>query len=98
MLEPRAARKTKEGFVVSAAMNKSVVVTVERAFIHERYRKTIKRTERFIAHDEENKCKEGDKVEIVETRPISKNKRWRVVKILGHKRLKKENDTGTDKA
>jgi len=98
MVETRACRKVKTGFVVSDKMDKSVVVSVERLFIHKKYGKAVKTTERFIAHDEKNECKEGDKVEITETRPVSKNKRWRVVKVVGHKGLKKENDTGTDKA
>ena len=93
-------RKTKTGIVVSAKMEKTVVVAVERLIMHRKYLKAVKRIDRFKARDEEKKCKEGDIVLIVETKPLSKTVRWRVEKILGHKRLRKEksNDTGTDKA
>ncbi len=79
-------KKSRTGFVVSDKMNKTVVVAVERLFKHPLYKKTIKRLSRFKAHDEENTCKTGDRVEIIETKPISKDKRWRVVKILGAER------------
>ena len=69
--------------VVSAKMAKTVVVAVERLVQHDVYRKTIKRTSTFMAHDEKG-AKEGDRVRIVETRPLSKLKRWRVVEILKH--------------
>ena len=76
-------KKTKTGFVVSDKMDKTVVVEVVRQFMHPLYKKTIKKLARFKAHDEDNKCKTGDRVEISETKPISKDKRWRVAKILG---------------
>jgi len=75
-------RKTRLGFVVSDKMNKTVVVAVETPKRHPLYKKTIKRVVKYKAHDEENKCKRGDKVRIVETRPLSKDKRWRVVEIV----------------
>jgi small subunit ribosomal protein S17 len=75
-------QKTRLGFVVSDKMNKTVVVAVETPKRHPVYKKTIKRVVRYKAHDEENKCKRGDRVRIVETRPLSKDKRWRVVEIV----------------
>jgi small subunit ribosomal protein S17 len=75
-------QKTRLGFVVSDKMNKTVVVAVETPKRHPVYKKTIKRVIKYKAHDEENKCKRGDKVRIVETRPLSKDKRWRVVEIV----------------
>ncbi len=78
----RGARKTRIGVVVSDKMNKTAVVAVERLVKHPAYKKYIKRTSKFKAHDEKNECKVGDKVKIMETRPLSKTKRWRVVEIL----------------
>jgi small subunit ribosomal protein S17 len=75
-------RATKVGRVVSAAMNKSIVVEVERHVEHGRYRRTVKRTSRFMAHDEENTAKAGDRVRIEETRPTSKRKRWILREVL----------------
>ncbi len=75
-------RNTKVGRVVSSAMQKSVVVAVDRLVEHPLYRKTIRRTSKFMAHDEQNQCKAGDKVLIEETRPLSKRKRWIVKEIL----------------
>lgn len=75
-------RKVRVGRVVSNKMDKTVVVRVERTFHHPLYGKAIKRAKRFKAHDEKNECQIGDRIEIVETRPLSKDKRWRVVKIL----------------
>ncbi|AUW92947.1 MAG: 30S ribosomal protein S17 [Sulfobacillus thermosulfidooxidans] len=75
-------RKVREGTVVSDKMNKTVVVTVESLVRHPLYGRTMRRTKRYKAHDEENQCRTGDKVRIVETRPLSKEKRWRVVEIL----------------
>ena len=80
-------RKSNVGQVVSDKMNKTVVVAVERYRIHRLYRRRIKRISRFMAHDEDNKCKLGDTVRIVETRPLSKEKRWRVVEILGRVKI-----------
>ena len=73
---------TKVGRVVSNAMEKSVVVAVDRLVKHPLYRKTIRRTSKFMAHDEQNECRIGDKVKIRETRPLSKKKRWIVTEIL----------------
>ncbi|HHW71426.1 MAG TPA: 30S ribosomal protein S17 [Clostridiales bacterium] len=78
----RANRKTRVGTVVSDKMDKTVVVAVERRVKHKLYGKTIKRTTKFKAHDENNECKIGDKVRIMETRPLSKDKYWRVVNII----------------
>jgi len=74
--------KTKIGKVVSDGMEKSVSVKVEYLVSHPLYKKRIKKSSKFIAHDEKNVCHVGDKVKISETRPISKRKRWRVVEIL----------------
>ena len=78
----RGNRKTRVGVVVSDKMDKTVVVAVERLIKHPLYKKYIKRTSKFKAHDEENRCDIGDKVKIMETRPLSKTKRWRVVEIV----------------
>jgi small subunit ribosomal protein S17 len=75
-------RKTRLGLVVSDKMNKTVVVAVETPKRHPLYKKTIKRLVKYKAHDEGNECKMGDKVRIVETRPRSKDKRWRVAEII----------------
>jgi small subunit ribosomal protein S17 len=75
-------RKVRRGRVVSDRMDKTVVVSIERLIEHPLYGKRMKRTTRFHAHDEQNDCREGDLVEIVETRPLSKTKRWRVARIL----------------
>lgn len=74
--------KTKIGRVVSDGMEKSVSVKVEYLVSHPLYKKRIKKSSKFIAHDEKNLCNVGDKVKIAETRPISKRKRWRVIEIL----------------
>ena len=78
----RNLRKTRIGLVVSNKMNKSIVVTVERKVKHPIYGKFVKKTTKFKAHDEENTCGIGDKVLIMETRPLSKTKNWRLVEIL----------------
>jgi small subunit ribosomal protein S17 len=75
-------RATKVGRVVSDAMNKSIVVEVERHVEHGRYKRTIKRTTRFMAHDEANAAKAGDRVRIEETRPLSRRKRWILREVL----------------
>jgi small subunit ribosomal protein S17 len=75
-------RQTKVGRVVSDAMNKSIVVEVERRVQEPRYQRTIRRTSRFMAHDEGNTAKTGDRVRIEETRPLSKRKRWTLREIL----------------
>ena len=74
--------KTRVGLVVSDKMSKTRVVAVERAFRHSRYERVVKRTTRFKAHDEKNEAHVGDRVLIVETRPLSKDKRWRIKEIL----------------
>ncbi|HBB35758.1 MAG TPA: 30S ribosomal protein S17 [Cyanobacteria bacterium UBA8803] len=76
------AVKERVGMVVSDKMNKTVVVAVENRSPHPKYGKIVVRTKRYKAHDEENKCKEGDRVRIQETRPLSKTKRWIVAEIL----------------
>ena len=78
----RGSRKTRVGLVVSDKMQKTVVVAIERRFPHPLYGKMVTRTKRVKAHDEENSAKSGDTVRIVETRPLSKDKRWRVVEIV----------------
>ena len=78
----RGLRKERAGVVISAAMDKTIVVRVERKKRHPVYGKEMRQIQKFYAHDEENKAKSGDKVLIVETRPLSKLKRWRLVKIL----------------
>lgn len=82
MSEVRALRKEKTGVVVSNKMTKSIVVAVERKVKHAKYGKFINKTTKFMAHDEKNECSIGDLVRIMETRPLSKNKNWRLVKIL----------------
>ena len=79
---PRAQRKTRTGTVVSDKMHKSVVVTITRRVTHELYGKQGTRTSRVVAHDERDEAHVGDVVRIVETRPLSKTKRWRVVAIV----------------
>ena len=82
MSEQRALRKEKVGVVSSNKMTNSIVVTVERKVKHPIYGKFIRKTEKFMAHDQDNACGIGDTVRIMETRPLSKNKRWRLVEIL----------------
>jgi small subunit ribosomal protein S17 len=78
----RSMRKTRVGLVVSDKMNKTVVVAIERRMAHPVYGKMMTRTTRLKAHDEENAAKAGDTVRIMETRPMSKDKRWRLVEIV----------------
>ncbi len=78
----RNLRKTRVGVVVSDKMDKTIVVAVKDSVQHPLYKKIIKRTVKFKAHDEKNECGVGDRVEIMETRPISKDKRWRTVRVL----------------
>ena len=80
--ERTTSRKTRVGKVVSDKMDKTVVVTVEDRTAHSAYKKIIGRTYRLKAHDENNECHEGDTVRVMETRPLSKDKRWRVVEIV----------------
>ena len=81
-MEERSLRKSMVGTVVSDKMDKTVVVAVETSVAHPIYKKTVKRTYKLKAHDEENNCKVGDKVLVMETRPLSKDKRFRVVEIV----------------
>jgi small subunit ribosomal protein S17 len=78
----RNARKTRVGMVVSDKMAKTVVVSIERRVQHPVYGKMVRRTKKLKAHDEQNQAKTGDTVRIMETRPLSKDKRWRVVEII----------------
>ena len=81
-MEERNLRKVMIGTVVSDKMDKTVVVAVETSVRHKVYKKTVNRTYKLKAHDEETACKVGDKVKVMETRPLSKDKRWRVVEIV----------------
>jgi small subunit ribosomal protein S17 len=78
----RPYRKVRQGVVVSDKMDKTVVVLVERRTTHPLYRKTVTRSQKYHAHDEANDVRVGDRVRIVETRPLSKTKRWRVVEVV----------------
>ena len=78
----RAFRKTRIGTVVSDKMDKTIVVAIEDSVRHPLYKKTMKRTYKLKAHDENNECGIGDTVEVMETRPLSKDKRWRLTKII----------------
>ena len=80
--EKRGLRKERIGLVTSNKMEKSIVVSVERKVKHPKYKKFIKRTSSFMAHDDKNECNIGDTVRIMETRPLSKNKCWRLVEIV----------------
>ena len=82
MAEERNLRKVRQGIVVSDKRDKTVVVAVERKVPHKLYKKSINTTTTFKAHDENNECRVGDTVRIVETRPLSRGKRWRVEKIV----------------
>jgi small subunit ribosomal protein S17 len=81
-MSDRNERKTKIGRVVSDKMEKTIVVAIEELKQHELYKKAVKRTVKFKAHDENNEAHVGDKVSIMETRPLSKDKRWRLVEIV----------------
>jgi small subunit ribosomal protein S17 len=78
----RNLRKQRVGIVVSNKMDSSIVVAVERKVMHPKYGKFMKKTKKFVAHDAENTCDIGDTVKIMETRPLSKTKRWRLVEIV----------------
>ena len=82
MSEDRKTRKTRIGIVTSDKMDKTITVGVEESIRHSLYGKSVKRTKKFKAHDENNECQIGDKVKIMETRPLTKDKRWRLVEIL----------------
>ena len=81
-MEERNSRRVKVGIVTSNKMDKTIVVSTEESVRHALYGKSVKKTKKFMAHDEENSCGIGDKVKIMETRPLSKNKRWRLVEIV----------------
>ena len=78
----RNLRKERIGIVTSNKMEKSIVVSIERRVKHPLYGKFVKKTSKFVAHDQENTCNEGDTVRIMETRPLSKSKNWRLVEII----------------
>ena len=80
--ETRKQRKVRTGVVISNKMDKTVVVEVSRTVIHPVYKKFVRRRKRFMAHDEDNRCRIGDEVMIVETRPLSRHKNWRVRKVV----------------
>jgi small subunit ribosomal protein S17 len=81
-MEKRNLRKERIGVVTSDKMDKSIVVSVERKVKHPKYGKFVKKTKKFVAHDETNDCNIGDTVKIMETRPLSKTKNWRLVEIV----------------
>jgi small subunit ribosomal protein S17 len=82
MENQRGLRKTRLGVVVKNKMDKGIIVSIERRVAHPLYRKYFKKTTKLMVHDEKNECSVGDKVKIMETRPISKNKKWRLVEIV----------------
>ncbi len=81
-MEKRNLRKERTGLVISNKMDKSIVVQIERLYKHTVYGKYVKKTNKFVAHDEKNDCNIGDTVRIMETRPLSKIKNWRLVEII----------------
>jgi small subunit ribosomal protein S17 len=81
-MEQRGLRKTRIGIVVSDKMDKTVTISIERKVPHPIYKKYFKKTTKLMAHDEKSECRVGDKVKVMETRPLSKNKRWRMVEIV----------------
>lgn len=81
-MEERNLRKTRTGLVTSNKMDKTITVSVERRLQHPIYGKYVKKSKKFVAHDEANDCNIGDRVRIMETRPLSKRKRWRLVEVL----------------
>lgn len=81
-MDERLNRKIRTGTVISDKMDKTVVVKVERFVKHPVYKKIIKRSNKFKVHDEKNECSAGDKIKIIETRPLSKEKRWRLLEIV----------------
>jgi len=80
--DARNARKVREGIVVSNKMNKTIVISIVERVRHPKYAKFVSRTKKLYAHDETNDVQVGDRVRVMETRPLSKNKRWRVVEVL----------------
>ncbi|MBI5179547.1 MAG: 30S ribosomal protein S17 [Nitrospinae bacterium] len=93
MADVQHKRKTRVGQVVSNKMDKTIVVKIERKMLHPVFKKFIKRTKKYVAHDKDNKCQVGDVVEIEETRPMSKTKRWKVVSIVSS--IRSEHDTAS---
>ena len=87
-MEERNLRRTLVGIVTSNKMDKTVVVSVETSVSHKMYGKTVKRTYKLKAHDEENVCQIGDKVKVMETRPLSRDKRWRLVEVVQKAEIK----------
>ncbi|MCH7962805.1 MAG: 30S ribosomal protein S17 [Bacteroidetes bacterium] len=81
-MEQRGLRKTRVGVVVSDKMDKTITIAIERKVPHPIYRKYFKKTTKLMAHDEKSECRVGDKVKVMETRPLSKNKRWRLIEIV----------------
>ncbi len=81
-MSERNTRKTRNGIVVSDKANKTIVVNVQRQVVHPKYGKIVRLNKKYKAHDENNDCRTGDTVRIMETRPLSKTKRWRLVEIL----------------
>jgi small subunit ribosomal protein S17 len=81
-MEQRGLRKTRVGIVVSDKMDKTITIAIERKVPHPIYRKYFKKTTKLMAHDEKSECRVGDKVKIMETRPLSKSKRWRLIEIV----------------
>ncbi len=81
-MEQRGLRKTRVGIVVSDKMEKTITIAIERKVPHPIYRKYYKKTTKLMAHDEKRECRVGDKVKVMETRPLSKNKRWRLIEIV----------------
>lgn len=81
-METRSLRKTRTGVVIKNGMDKSILVSIERKIAHPIYKKYFKKTTKLMAHDEKNECNLGDVVKIMETRPLSKNKSWRLVEVV----------------
>jgi len=81
-METRGLRKTRTGIVIKNSMDKSIIIAIQRKIAHPIYKKYFKKTTNLMAHDENNECNVGDVVKIMETRPISKNKNWRLVEIV----------------
>jgi small subunit ribosomal protein S17 len=81
-MENRGQRVKRQGVVTSDVMDKTITVSVERQFSHPLYKRTVRRTKKFLAHDENSQAKVGDRVEIIEARPYSKRKRWKLVRII----------------
>jgi small subunit ribosomal protein S17 len=85
MSSARGQKVRRQGVVVSDAMDKTITVLIERQFSHPLYKRTVKKSKKFLAHDENNQAKVGDRVEIVESRPLSRRKTWRLVRVIQSK-------------